>query len=284
MNILVFGGNRFTGKLLVKKLFSDGHNITLINRKGIAPVKCNVIQCDRNDVEKLKSLIRDMNFDCVIDMCLYNKTQAETSVRIFNEKIKKYIFISSIAVYEKNETFPIDETFPLGSWSMFGSYGKDKLLIESYFESIKGFPFINLRPTYIIGKNNHLNRESYYFDKISKDKEVDIEKDGQAIVSFVFVEDVAEIICKVAIKEVELRQSYNICNDEFITIKGFVELIAKILNKKPKFNKVNEMVSFKNEHCFFSNKKIKTNFKFEFKSLKEGLTELSKPYLNKTIS
>ena len=284
MNILVFGGNRFTGKLLVEKLFSNGHKITVINRRGIAPVSCEIIKCDRNDTKKLESLIQGLKFDCVIDMCLFNIDQAKASVKIFNNKIEKYIFISSVAVYEKSELFPKDEKSTLGSWPMFGSYGQDKLLIENYFESIKNFPFINLRPTYIIGNGNHLNREGYYFDKILKGEQIDIEKEGQAILSFVFVEDVAEIIYKIVIKKVILRESYNLCNDEFITIKEFVIMISSILGKVPVFNNVSEMVSFKNENCYFSIKIIKKDFKFEFKSLKQGLTELSRSYQNKTIN
>ena len=284
MNILVFGGNRFTGKLLVEKLFYNGHKITVINRRGIAPVSCEIIKCDRNDTKKLESLIQGLKFDCVIDMCLFNIDQAKASVKIFNNKIEKYIFISSVAVYEKSELFPKDEKSTLGSWPMFGSYGQDKLLVENYFESIKNFPFINLRPTYIIGNGNHLNREGYYFDKILKGEQIDIEKEGQAILSFVFVEDVAEIIYKIVIKKVILRESYNLCNDEFITIKEFVIMISSILGKVPVFNNVSEMVSFKNENCYFSNKKIKKDFNFEFKSLKQGLTELSRSYQNKTIN
>jgi len=284
MNILVFGGNRFTGKLLVEKLFYNGHKITVINRRGIAPVSCEIIKCDRNDTKKLESLIQGLKFDCVIDMCLFNIDQAKASVKIFNNKIEKYIFISSVAVYEKSELFPKDEKSTLGSWPMFGSYGQDKLLVENYFESIKNFPFINLRPTYIIGNGNHLNREGYYFDKILKGEQIDIEKEGQAILSFVFVEDVAEIIYKIMIKKVILRESYNLCNDEFITIKEFVIMISSILGKVPVFNNVSEMVSFKNENCYFSNKKIKKDFNFEFKSLKQGLTELSRSYQNKTIN
>ena len=283
MNILVIGGNRFTGKLLVEKLFSKGHSITVINRRGIAPVACNVIKCDRNDTEKLELLMQGRSFDCVIDMCLFNIQQAKATVKMFNNKIEKYIFISSVAVYKESASFPIDENSTLGLWPMFGSYGLDKLLVENYFESIKDFPFINLRPTYIIGKDNHLNREGYYFDKISKGEKIDIEKDGEAILSFVFVEDVADIIYEIIIKKVVLRESYNICNDEFITIKEFILMICNILGKVPVFNEVPEIVSFKNEHCFFSNKKIKNDFKFEFKSLKQGLTELSKSYQNKTL-
>jgi len=274
MKILILGGNRFTGKLITEKLFAKGHSVTLINRQGNAPVPCEIIKCDRNSSEQMRLAIGDRSFDCIIDMCLFNKKQAEAAVDLFKDKTKKYIFISSVAVYEKTEFFPISENYPLGFWPIFGDYGKEKMLIENYFEEIKDFPIITLRPTYIIGKNNHLNREGYYFDALLDNKNINIEGNGQAILSFVLVEDVAEIICQLTLSDVKLRQTYNICNDEFVTIKGFIETIATIVNKKPAYNQVNEMVSFKNEHCFFSNEKIKKTLDFKFKSLKTGLNEL----------
>lgn len=274
MNVLILGGNRFTGKLLTEKFFTEGHSVTLINRQGNAPVPCEIIKCDRNNPEQMHLAIGGRSFDCIIDMCLFNIKQAETAVELFKNKTKKYIFISSVAVYEKSEFFPISENYPLGSWPLFGDYGNEKMLIENYFEGIKDFPIITLRPTYIVGKNNHLNREGYYFDALLDNKNVNIEGDGQAILSFVFVEDVAEIIFQLTLSEIKLRQTYNICNDEFVTIKGFIETIASITEKRPTYNEVNEMVSFKNEHCFFSNDKIKNELNFKFKSLKKGLTEL----------
>ena len=104
----------------------------------------------------LTSKISNLNVDVVVDMCLYNIDQANAVVELFKNKILKYIFISSVAVYKKTKKFPIKENSELGYWDMFGSYGIDKLNVEKYFDSIEDFPYINLRPTYIIGKNNHL--------------------------------------------------------------------------------------------------------------------------------
>lgn len=283
MNILIFGGNRFTGKLVLENLFANGHKITVINRKGTASVDCKIIKCDRNNKNKLKSFLNGLKFDCVIDMCLYDIKQAKITVNILRNNVKKYIFVSSIAVYAKTKKLPIDETYTLGSWPMFGNYGINKISIEEYFKSLTDFPFINLRPTYIIGKNNHLNREGYYFKNLLNNQPINLEDDGKAILSFVFVEDVADLICIIAQKKTSLRESYNICNDEFISIKKFIELIARILNKKPIFKKTKEMVSFKNEDCYFSNLKVKNQFNFNFKSLEVGLNELSHYFLKNQI-
>lgn len=274
MNILVIGGNRFCGKLVTKNLYTQGHNITVFNRKGTAPVACEIIQGDRNNKKYLQLSLQDKHYDCIIDMCLYNLEQAKRSIPIFAKKTKNYILISSVAVYEKSNLFPINEKHKTGSWDLFGNYGLQKSKIEDYLSSFENLWYTILRPTYVIGKNNHHNREGYYFDKILNNQPVDIEGDGQAILSFVFVEDLANIIGIIATSKVHNKQIYNVCNDEFVTIKGFIEMISSIAKKEPDFNFVKNKVSFKNEHCFFSNKKIKNDLNYKFKTLKNGLIEL----------
>ena len=41
MRILIIGGNRFVGKLVTKELYTQGHDITVLNRTGTSPVECN---------------------------------------------------------------------------------------------------------------------------------------------------------------------------------------------------------------------------------------------------
>jgi len=274
MRILILGGNRFSGKLIVTQLYKLGHKITIMNRSGTGPVPCTILKGDRNNAATLNELFAKKRFDCVIDMCLYNLEQAKKSLPIFQKNADKYIFISSVAVYRKNNLFPIKEISPTGPWPMFENYGVEKQEVEQYITSLKNFPYIILRPTYIIGKNNHHNREGYYFDKVLNNELVDLDGDGSAVVSFVFAEDLASIVIKLATSDSRTRQLYNICNDEYVTIKGFVEMISSIVNKPVVFKNESPQAPFKNEHCFFSNKKIKKHTNYKFKTLKQGLTEL----------
>ena len=274
MNILILGGNRFSGRLVTEKLHNAGHTVTVLNRKGTAPVPCGIIRGDRNDEGWLKSSLQDKSFDCIIDMCLYNLEQAKKSIPIFVNKTNRYIFISSIAAYKQSSIFPIDETFPTGLWPLYGNYGIEKSNIEQYLKSFDNLSYTILRPAYVIGKNNHHNREGYYFDRVLNNEPVDLEGDGKAVLSFIFVEDLANIITTIATLKNTTNEIYNVCNDEFITMKGFVGIVSAITQKTAEFNIVNEIVSFKNEHCFFSNQKIKKHLNYKFKTLKVGLTEL----------
>ena len=153
-------------------------------------------------------------------------------------------------------------------------YGIQKLKVENYLASFSDLCYNILRPSYIIGKNNHHNREGYYFDKMLNNQVVDVEGDGQAILSFTFVEDLAKIISTLATSTLSSKNIYNVCSDEFVTINGFIDLISCIIGKKPNLNFVNKKVSFKNQHCFFSNKKIKNDLNYNFKKLRNGLEEL----------
>lgn len=112
-DVLIVGGNRFVGKLVAEKLQSE-YNVTVMNRSGTAPTRCDIIQCDRNDEEKFADVMEHKSFHCVVDMCLYNKEQAEITSKILDGKTSKYIYISSVAVYNKSGIFPITEDFPTG--------------------------------------------------------------------------------------------------------------------------------------------------------------------------
>ena len=170
--------------------------------------------------------------------------------------------------------YPLMETHDIDGGSAFGQYGIDKSNIEKYFCSVKNFPYINVRPSYILGKENHIYREKYFFDQIMTNQTVEIESDGNALLSFVFAEDVANIICNLITMTSELRTSYNICNDEYISIHGFARMIASILNKSLQIEHVSNSIYFRNVHCLISNQKIKQVFsQYKFKTLKQGLTE-----------
>lgn len=272
MKILIFGGNRFVGKLVTEQLVNNGHEVTILNRSGKSYSNCTVIQCDRNNKNELLEKLNGLKFDCIIDMCIYNVTQASVIYEIFNDTTK-YIFLSSIAAYQKPKQYPITETFELGKWDEFGEYGKLKAEVEKYFINKPTFPFISIRPTYILGKDNHIYREKYFFDSIINNTPIEVSNLERKI-SFVFSEDVANVICKLATTNTKLRECYNICTDDYVTIKEFIKLISSIVNKEPIIKLVDKCTQFVNDDCTISNTKVKQAItEIEFKSIKQGLTQ-----------
>ena len=260
MKILILGGNRFVGKLVAERLYK--HDVTILNRSGTGPSTCRIIKCDRNDEWKLRVAIGNESYDCIIDMCLYNMEQAKKSIPIFETITKKYIFLSSIAY----------------RYEFFGDYGKQKKLIEDYIRSSK-LSYINLRPTYIIGKDDHTKRFEYYMNQISNNKPVAIDSDGQKLITFVDARDVCKIICKLVKKKKIINKSFEIANNELTSLDDVIYRVAKVMRRDRDYITHNSQESpYDNETCIANNFKIKKALKFEFKSLNSTIRRLYKHY------
>lgn len=284
MNILIIGGSRFVGPLLVSKLLMKGHKITIFNRgkiKSSYESGVKFIQGNRNDGFNIKD-----NFDVVIDMCAYNGLHTE---RALNElSFYFYVNFGTAASYRKTNNFPLGEDSPLGSWPLWGSYNKGKVECEEVLRR-SGINYATIRPVYILGANNYVNREKFIYSKIKNKSPIILPGDGEAKIQFVFVEDVANSIA--ILTEKRIKGEFNCCGDEIITLKKLVEEMGKIVGIKPilkfslnadgeKFNE-NEF-PFANENFFCTNKKIK-DLGVKFTLLFKGLKQDYEDYYKKVI-
>jgi nucleoside-diphosphate-sugar epimerase len=250
MEILIIGGNRFVGKKVAQTLYKE-HNVTVLNRKGTSPVECNIIQQDRNELKELP------DYDIVIDMCLYNLEQTKNIVDILKKQqnLQQYIFISSIA----------------SELEFFGEYGKQKHLAEKFI-MYSDLPWTILKPTYVLGIDNPHDRESYYIKKLLNNEIIEVEGEGDQPLSFVFSEDIVKVICKI-IEEKVIHKTYNLCNDDVVTLKEFITIISDVVDKKPNIQYNSKGGPFENKKCTFANNQIKNDLNIEFKPLKQGITD-----------
>ena len=257
--VLIIGGNRFVGKLVSKELYDKGYDITLLNRSGTSPVNCGVIRQDRNNIDRvtLHQLI-DYSPEIIIDMCAYDIYQIRKLLSSVNtDSLSQYILVSSIA----------------SQYSFFGDNGKRKAEIELFLRFESDIPSVIIRPTYIIGKNDPHKRIDYFLDSINKKEPIKLEGLGDKNLSFVFVEDVANVIIKVVEKGV-VGKTYNVANDEVISCRELVRLFFKIMNKSTHvMYTFNEEYTFRNKECVFSNKLTKNDLDVRFESLKAGILE-----------
>ena len=258
MNILIIGGSRFVGPLVVEKLLAKDHNITLFNRGKIKSNYENVkfIQGNRNDGFNIND-----NFDVVIDTCAYTGKQIEKAINELN--FDYYLNFSTAAVYKKTNKFPLTEESEIGDWSLWGSYNKGKVDCENVLKE-SGIKYASIRPVYILGKNNYVDRERFIYSRIKANKQLILPGDGQAKIQFVFSQDVANSI--VLLAEDKIQGNFNCCGDEIVTLKQLVEIMGNIVGIKPiiKFNSNadgenhNESeFPFANEAFYCTNDKLK---------------------------
>ncbi len=135
------------GPSLVRELEEEGHCATCYNRRGVHPRGGDSVKGDRNDDKSLRSAIRDLNPDVVIDMIPYTEEQAIALGRILNESSSRLIACSSVDVYRAYNIIhrledppyqpcPIKESDELRS--TLGADGKeyDKLNVERQYLSL----------------------------------------------------------------------------------------------------------------------------------------------------
>jgi len=102
-NILVLGGTRYIGKLLVQRLLRAGHRVTIATR-GYAPDpfgdRIARVRVDRrNETAMRNAFARLGSFDIVYDQMCYNPLDAAIAVRTFAGRVGRYVMASTIDVY-----------------------------------------------------------------------------------------------------------------------------------------------------------------------------------------
>lgn len=281
MEILIIGGSRFVGPLLIEKLLSKNHRITVFNRgtHNIGSKSITKIAGDRNDGFEI-----DDEFDVVVDMCAYNGKH--TSAAIGQLKFDFFVHMGTGAAYKKTKKFPLTEESPLGDWPVWGDYNKGKVECEKVLAS-SNVRYATVRPVYILGPNNYCDREHFIYSRIKTGSEILIPGNGNAEVQFVFAKDVAESIALII--EKKAVGAFNCACSESITLNGLVEEMGRIVGKPPRIklrpekdgaNFSESEFPFANETFLCANEKLKT-LGIKFTPLIAGLEEDYRTYYGK---
>lgn len=233
--VLVMGGSYFIGRKIVDVLLQNDYDVYILNR-GSAPVwneKINQLICDRNDENKIEKILRPYQFDIVVDVNGLDEKQAEKLCNALDcKKIETFIFISSSAVYDVNNlVIPFSETDNLGANTYWGDYGTNKIQAEKYYTmkfNDTNTKLIMLRPPYVYGENNYVQRESFIFEHIYNNKPVIIPVSNVKL-QFIYTYDLAEIIVDLIDKTKGKVNIYNVGNTNYVTARQWVEECASIV-------------------------------------------------------
>lgn len=283
MKILVIGGSRFVGPLVINLLIKHKHDVTVFNRGNLQtkyPSTVKYVQGSRDKNFKLPE-----KFDAVIDTCAYNGKQTQKAVKEL--RFDYFLHFGTVASYQETKIFPITEEFETGIWPAFGDYNKGKVECEKVLAKSK-IKYASIRPVYILGPKNYCDRENFIYSRINKGEPLIIPGDGKGLAQFVFADEVAKIM--VELTEKQIIGSYNVCGNEYISLTGLVHEMGKIVGKKPvtKYNPraiganyKKEEFPFDNETMVISNEKIKNTLGFKFRPLVSGLRQDYKNYYQK---
>ena len=184
-NILVIGGTRYFGKLLVQRLLAAGHQITIATR-GHAPdpfgARISRIRVDRRNERAMQAAFSGVDsYDIVYDQMCYSPLDAAIAVRVFAGKAKRYIVASTIDVYrallgKQDRPFtetdlnvfaqPIDTSYPWHDPKLATqSYVMGKVQTEAYLYRDGSLPLVTVRIGHVLaGPEDFTGRLAHYVD------------------------------------------------------------------------------------------------------------------------
>ncbi len=234
MRVLVMGGTRFIGVALTKLLVARGHEVVLFNR-GNRPAPLDgvtTIVGDRTDPQQLREKLARESFDVIFDNNGRELADTQPLVELFRGRIRHFVYMSSAGVYRESEILPYFETDATDPKSRHrGKRDTEEYLAAAYAEH--GFPFTALRPVYIYGPQNYNDVESWFFDRIVRDRPLPIPGHGQWITQLGHVEDLAAAQAAVMQEKRAIGEIYNISDLRYVTYQGLARACAIAAGKSP---------------------------------------------------
>ncbi len=197
--ILILGGARFHGYQLAEYLSGSGNEVYVLNRgnyKQDMDSDINHLIADRNNIDNLKAVLSDKQFDAVIDNNAYNPQQINVALNLLSDKCEHYIFTSTVAVYQ---TLSSRNKLKEGDASGISDtpytpgvkeYGLNKLAAENAL--VRGAERLNytiLRFPNIYGEGDFAGKLSYFYYRLMNGGKVLIVDEVKKF-SIIYVKDV----------------------------------------------------------------------------------------------
>lgn len=184
-NVLVIGGTRFIGKLLVQRLLRAGHRVTIATR-GYVPdpfgERIRRVRVDRRNEAAMRAAFANAGpFDIVFDQMCYSPLDAAISARVFAGKTRRYVMTSTIDAYRALnrsgaaplreadlavEAQPIDTAFPWHDPRLATAcYVAGKVQAEAYLARDGSLPLATPRLAHVLaGPEDFTGRLAHYVE------------------------------------------------------------------------------------------------------------------------
>jgi nucleoside-diphosphate-sugar epimerase len=246
MNVLVIGGTLFIGRQLVAGLLKAGHQVTVMHRKNGHDLGRRVgeIVADRNDCDAVRQAISAGGFEVVFDNAYdwergTTAAHVEAAARACGDKLKRYIFMSSVAAY--GDGLNHHEGDALAPDDHPDAYSRNKATSERVLFRMHqrcGFPVVTIRPPFVYGPGNPFYREAFFWDRMKDRRTIIIPGDGRRLMQFVYVKDLVWACLRAMETPAAVGHAFNIANLRPVTQTEAVEALAAVAGKKPNFVRI----------------------------------------------
>ncbi len=238
---LFIGGTGTISAGVVQRLQQEGGwEIWLLNRgsrSSRVPAGVHQIRADINDEGAVAEGLRDMTFDVVSEFIGFTPDQVQRDYRLFRERTRQYIFVSSASAYHKPAAdYRITEGTTLANphWA----YSRNKIaceefLMQKYRE--EGFPVTIVRPSHTYDERHiplGVHGSKGFWQVIRRmldEKPVIIQGDGTSLWTLTFSSDFAVGYAALMGNPHAIGEAFQITGDETLTWNQIYRTIADAL-------------------------------------------------------
>jgi len=234
MKCLVTGAAGYIGSFLVKRLVTEGHEVTALIHKN-KPIdvveKANYVTADLTQIDSVEPLLKNIDyvFHCAAYVKDYGpkniffKINYEATVNLSKacEKagVKKFVFLSSHINYE--------------TYDRANYYSKTKLMAEKYLleqYKTKKFPVIIIRPGHVFGPG-HAMWVVYPIRAIQKNR-ISLIDNGNRIFSHTYIDNLIDAIILSLKQDKAIGQTIDITDGDNNTTWGdYLNHLARLSGK-----------------------------------------------------
>ncbi len=252
MKILIIGGTRFMGPLVVRKLLADGHKVAVFHRgqsKADLPDTLVHFLGDRNRLKDYADQIARYRPDVVVDMMLLTERQARELIEALYGVCANLVVISSCDVYRNYdllrgvETGATDEDritetgalreklYPYRNLASDQSdifYDYEKILVEDVVASVPDLKTTALRLPMVYGPGDYQHRFYGYIKRMTDNRPAIILEKGQETSKITrgYCENCADAIVSAIYSDPETSRVYNVGDSEALTEMDWIRLLA----------------------------------------------------------
>lgn len=240
-SVLLIGGTGTISAPICEQLSQDPQVDLYVLNRGHKPLPKGAKQiiCDFNDTEKMQKIINDYTFDIVCNFVVFKKEQALQQIHLFKNRIRQYIFISTVATYNHETSVMIDENHE--QYNQYSQYGQEKTKCEEVFLKAyheEGFPVTIVRPSQTYGYDRiplSVKGKNCWsvVERILNDKPVIVHGDGKSTWHCTHTYDFAHHFLQLIDNQKTIGQAYHNIHPEIVTWDMIYHELYRLLNKTP---------------------------------------------------
>lgn len=242
MKALLIGGTGTISMAVTHALsLNKDWDVYLVNRGNRSydvPSNVHVICADIYNEGYAREQLKDLYFDCVCDFICFDVGALERDYRLFKDRTRQFIFISSASAYHKPlKDYVITEGTSLAN--PYFEYSRNKIACERYlmerYEK-DGFPITIVRPSHTydtrsipVGAHGY-NGTWQIAKRMLEGKPVIVHGDGTSLWTMTFNEDFAKGFIGLMGNPHAIGEAFQITSDESLTWNQIYRAIADALN------------------------------------------------------